>query len=269
MTGICTPIIRELTNGDIVMNKRYHTSYPVKPVGRPVSAGWLICGVIAIVALVISVGSALSDAAVAAMSQDTGIVEYLNSLDDETKSDDMMSMLISHTCADGVISADVCKDQPQPSIGQGETSTAPPSTIADQGQVLATAKAIQRIAKQLSDREAVTFANLVRLNGERYSINPKLLLGIISVESRFNPRAHSKHGAKGLMQVMHRIHRDKLRGRDPYRADVSVEVGSRIFKDCMTAKRGNVRKALTCYNGGGKRYAAIVLSAVQRLSGWM
>jgi soluble lytic murein transglycosylase-like protein len=249
---------------NIAMNRRYHVSQPVKAVRRPISTTWLICGVIAIAALVISLASAFANAAINAWSQDTGIVEYLQSLDDETKSDDMMSLLISHTCADGNAPADVCGDKPLV-----EQDQKPPSTIADQGQVLATAKAIQRAAKQLSDREAVTFANLIHLNGEKYSINPKLLLGIISVESRFNPRAHSKHGAKGLMQVMHRIHRDKLRGRDPYRADVSVEVGSRIFKDCMTANRGNVRRALTCYNGGGRKYAALVLSAVHRLSGWM
>lgn len=244
------------------MYQRYHTSYPVHAVNQSKMSGWMMASVIAIMTIVIALGTAIADTAMDAARADTGLIDYLKTIDDEVKSDDMIVLLKERACANDFARTDVCISE---NSGTDADTTAPPSTPAVQDKVLATAKAIQRVAKQLSDREAVTFANLVHLNGEKYSINPKLLLGIISVESRFNPRAHSKHGAKGLMQVMHRIHKDKIRGRDPYRADVSVEVGSRIFKDCMTANRGNVRRALTCYNGGGRKYAALVLSAVRRL----
>ena len=248
------------------MYQRYHTSYPVNTINQSKKAGWVMAGVIMVMSIIVALGTAIADTAMDAARADTGLIDYLRTIDDETKSDDMVVLLKEHACVKDFARTDVCISD---NSSTDADTTAPPSTPADQDKVLATAKAIQRVAKQLSDREAVTFANLVHLNGEKYSINPKLLLGIISVESRFNPRAHSKHGAKGLMQVMHRIHKDKIRGRDPYRADVSVEVGSRIFKDCMTSKRGNVRKALTCYNGGGRKYASLVLSAVNRLRGYM
>jgi Transglycosylase SLT domain len=86
-------------------------------------------------------------------------------------------------------------------------------------------------------------------------INPRLVLAIMRTESSFNASAKSNHGAKGLMQVMPRWHKDKLAGRSPYLIKVSTEVGTRILQDCLDKHRGNVYRGLNCYSGGGgKKY---------------
>lgn len=92
------------------------------------------------------------------------------------------------------------------------------------------------------------------------NINPQLLLAMIKQESNFNKFAKSKAGAKGLMQVIPRWHRDKLKGRNPYSESVSIEVGSIIFRDCLDKFSNNSRRAFSCYSGGAKDYMRKVVS---------
>jgi len=84
-------------------------------------------------------------------------------------------------------------------------------------------------------------------------IDPYLVLGMITQESRYRKTARSSYGAKGLMQVVPRWHRDKLKNRNPYNPKVSVEVGIKVLKDCIDKSR-NKRSALSCYSGGAKSY---------------
>ena len=88
-----------------------------------------------------------------------------------------------------------------------------------------------------------------------HNIKPSLIIAMIRQESTFNPQARSPAGAKGLMQVIPYWHRDKLRGRNPYAVQVSIEVGSQVIKDCLTKHKQNQRKALSCYSGGARDYA--------------
>jgi soluble lytic murein transglycosylase-like protein len=93
-----------------------------------------------------------------------------------------------------------------------------------------------------------------------YSLDPMLVLAIISVESDFNEQAKSNHGAVGLMQVIPKFHREKLVGKDPMNPLVSIEVGSKILRDCMAKK--DIGKALKCYNGSDtNHYTKLVLKA--------
>ena len=84
---------------------------------------------------------------------------------------------------------------------------------------------------------------------------------IIKVESNGNPRAISKKGAIGLMQVMPlwvpelKKHGIVKKGRDELLDPVTnVRAGKFILARYLEKHKGNVRKALHSYSGGAKNY---------------
>lgn len=106
----------------------------------------------------------------------------------------------------------------------------------------------------------------VYAHAKRYHVDPTRILAIMRVESRFNANAVSKHGAKGLMQVMARVHRDKLKGRSPFNPDTNVEVGTMIYSGYLDKAKGNQTKALLSYVGGNDyKYPKLVYSAEKDL----
>ena len=98
-------------------------------------------------------------------------------------------------------------------------------------------------------------------------ISQSLIIAIIRTESNFNERVVSKEGARGLLQVIPRWHKDKLKGRNPSNIFVSIEVGTKIIKDCMDKHNKNIAKSLNCYSGGGgNNYKKIVMSHQNNLN---
>jgi len=109
---------------------------------------------------------------------------------------------------------------------------------------------------------------------EERELDPLLVLAVIAIESRYNPFAESHVGARGLMQIMARVHREKFSdfegGTDAiYHPEVNIKVGTQILHDCIR-RRGTVKAGLACYVGalgssdGG--YSARVLAERQRIS---
>lgn len=147
-----------------------------------------------------------------------------------------------------------------------------PLTLSPQWQTLSPEQ--QAVAKWISEVKEVglpadTLIGIVRAayaQANQLKVDPMRILAITRVESRFNPNATSPHGAKGLMQVLPRWHRDKLKGRSPYNPDTSIEVGSRIYKEYLDLSKGNQSKALYRYLGGtDKNYVRMVLKAERDL----
>jgi hypothetical protein len=108
--------------------------------------------------------------------------------------------------------------------------------------------------------------------GHESGVEPSLLLAVIAVESGFNPFAQSSVGAEGLMQVMTKVHGDKIDGTagplavlDPA---ANIRVGAVILKDCVR-RGGSLRDGLRLYVGsstdddGG--YGARVLQERERI----
>ena len=104
-------------------------------------------------------------------------------------------------------------------------------------------------------------------------LDPLLVLAVISVESRFNPVAESAMGAKGLMQIIPRFHRDKLVGAggdgsalDP---ETNILVGTRILQEYVY-RTGTLEAGLQYYNGAmsdeSAQYAQKVLAERVRLA---
>lgn len=110
------------------------------------------------------------------------------------------------------------------------------------------------------------------VTGREVGLDPLLLLAVMAIESGFNPYAESGVGAKGLMQVMSRVHSDKFDYFGGQTAAlqpiVNIKVGALVLKDCI-ARGGSVAGGLRLYvgstspNDGG--YGAKVLAERARL----
>jgi soluble lytic murein transglycosylase-like protein len=105
-----------------------------------------------------------------------------------------------------------------------------------------------------------------------FGLDPLLLLAIISIESRFNPIAESVMGAKGLMQIIPKYHREKLRlhGGDVavFDPESNIFVGAQILQEYVY-RTGTLEAGLQFYNGayfdGSANYAQKVMAERVRL----
>src|SRR6202035_1806601 len=87
-----------------------------------------------------------------------------------------------------------------------------------------------------------------------------LVAGIIRQESAFDPRATSRVGARGLMQLMPVAARETardlglaLRRASVYDPALSVRLGAAYFKQVLDSFGGDVELALAGYNSGPNR----------------
>lgn len=108
--------------------------------------------------------------------------------------------------------------------------------------------------------------------GKEVGLDPLLILGVMAIESSFNPFAESGMGAQGLMQVMTKVHQDKYEvmggvgaALNPY---ANIKVGALVLKDCI-ARAGSIEGGLKLYVGavtqGDGGYGGKVLAERSRL----
>lgn len=93
-----------------------------------------------------------------------------------------------------------------------------------------------------------------------YNVDPRLVIAVMRQESNFQANAKSFAGAKGLMQVIPKYHKDKLKGRDPFKPKVSIEVGTAILQEYIKNAKGSLPKALRNYSGGARQYHTKVIN---------
>ncbi len=103
----------------------------------------------------------------------------------------------------------------------------------------------------------VPYANLFVAAGARHGVSPKLLAAVAKVESNYNPRAVSKAGAEGLMQIMPAT--ASSLGINPFDPAQAVDGAARILAGNIK-EFGSLPLAIAAYNAGGgavKRYGGI------------
>jgi hypothetical protein len=83
----------------------------------------------------------------------------------------------------------------------------------------------------------------------RHGVSPRLVAAIIEAESEFNPRAVSRKGARGLMQLMPST-AASLRVGDLHDPFENVEGGVRHLRTLMDRYRGDLPRVLAAYNAG-------------------
>lgn len=93
------------------------------------------------------------------------------------------------------------------------------------------------------------YASTIKKYAKQYGVSPALVAGIIQQESRWNPRATSPVGAKGLMQLMPATARS-LGVSNPYDPDQNIMGGTKYIAQMLKTNRGNIRLALASYNAG-------------------
>ena len=102
------------------------------------------------------------------------------------------------------------------------------------------------------------YDSLIKREARANRLDPALIKAVIAAESNFSPRAVSRAGAQGLMQLMPRT-AEQLGVEDPFGEAENVSGGTRYLRE-MLDRYGDLSRALAAYNAGPKavdRYRGI------------
>jgi soluble lytic murein transglycosylase-like protein len=120
----------------------------------------------------------------------------------------------------------------EPTVAEIEAPVAAPAVVA-----------------QLSDAALAQrpFADLISSVAAAHEMDLRLIHAVIEQESNYQPRARSKKGARGLMQLMPATAR-QYGVRNSYDPKANLEAGVRHLKDLLS--RLDLPVALAAYNAG-------------------
>lgn len=87
----------------------------------------------------------------------------------------------------------------------------------------------------------------VEENSKKFNIPVNLILSIIYAESKFNPFAVSSVGARGLMQVYPKAHKDRINGANLFHVNENIRLGCEIFRMYYDQENGDLTKTIHAY----------------------
>ena len=139
-------------------------------------------------------------------------------------------------------------------------------TLVEEYEVPALTKYVQKRSKvKLSEYQAKTIVTSAIRHGNKFKIDPTLVLAVAEVESEFNPKARSSSSsAYGLMQVIPYWHKEKIRNRDMRQAKEQIAVGAEVLAEYIESG-GSVKAALKLYSGGSSKYATKVIKTRNKI----
>jgi soluble lytic murein transglycosylase len=83
-----------------------------------------------------------------------------------------------------------------------------------------------------------------------YGVSADLVRAVIQIESNYNPRAVSRRGARGLMQLTPVTLRELDMKIDPFDPRENILAGTKYLGLLLARHQGNVPLALASYNAG-------------------
>lgn len=102
------------------------------------------------------------------------------------------------------------------------------------------------------------YKKFIFIEAKKYDLDPYLIAAVIYVESRFDPKAHSRSGACGLMQVMpetgkwiaDKINLTDFQENDLYDPEINIKTGCWYLNNLREQFADNLLLVLAAYNGG-------------------
>lgn len=165
--------------------------------------------------------------------------------------------LLSLVCCDSDVAAQEQLYLYRSDDGQLKVSPTPVGETSQriQARPLTRTRLAQHHAAKARARRAPKYEpylELVEQASARHNIPVALILAVIEVESHFNPRATSRVGAMGLMQLMPSVAKG-YSVTDAYDAAQNIEAGTHLLATLKTRYQGDLNKILAAYNAGGVR----------------
>jgi soluble lytic murein transglycosylase-like protein len=122
------------------------------------------------------------------------------------------------------------------------TDSESPDTKASDKKILS-----QRVKK--AERR---YRSIIVRAAHRHQVEPAMVQAIIMAESSFNPKAISRRGAVGLMQLMPDT-AEALGVEDISDPEHNINAGVLYFKKLLKEFEGDVKLALAAYNAGSRK----------------
>jgi soluble lytic murein transglycosylase-like protein len=102
---------------------------------------------------------------------------------------------------------------------------------------------------RLSGPGPALYVQEIRQSAERYGVPESLVTAVIRAESGFDPRAVSRKGARGLMQLMPST-ANTLGVRDSFNPQQNIDGGVRHLRGLIERFGSNLSLAVAAYNAG-------------------
>lgn len=93
------------------------------------------------------------------------------------------------------------------------------------------------------------YDHLILKAEQKFGVDFSLIKAVIKVESGFNPKAVSKKGAKGLMQIMPMNYKS-LSISDPFDPEENIMGGTKYLNKMLQRYKKKLPMALAAYNAG-------------------
>lgn len=97
--------------------------------------------------------------------------------------------------------------------------------------------------------KATPYGEIISAVSEAHGVDPLLVRALIQVESGYRPKARSRKGAMGLMQLMPATARE-YKVRNPFDPRANIEAGIKHLKSLIDTFSGDVKLSLAAYNAG-------------------
>lgn len=125
---------------------------------------------------------------------------------------------------------------------------------------------VQETKGKVTPSQASKYVGYAYEAGQAWKVDPLLLLAIMKPESNFKQNARNKSGAVGLMQVIPKWHRDKIKKRNILNPKVNIDVAAQILDQYLNWHGESISTAINRYSGGAnKKYHRDVQDTYKQL----